>query len=60
MKRNRKGNKCQWCAREARVCWVMPCLELQTVIDSRDTDLLRQWANAANALLIEHDGSESR
>ncbi len=41
--------RCPWCARDPRVCWILPCLTLQTALDGKDDAQVHVWAKAVGA-----------
>lgn len=51
----RISRPCPWCGRAGRVCWVMPCLELQNAVETKDDARVKSWAEHVGVGL-ERDG----
>ncbi len=52
MKRKPIG-PCLWCGRSARVCWILPCLSLETALANRDDVAMRRFARASGGRLVK-------
>ena len=44
---------CPWCGRSARVCWILPCLSLQTALDTHNDYAMRTFAKASGGRLVK-------
>lgn len=46
-----KAKGCPWCGRIGSTCWVMPCLRMQTALDTSDDKSMAKWARAVGVSL---------